>query len=155
MSVRNIIQATFDEFGKASGGLKKSGSWYFRRPETIFVLNLQKSQYALRYYVNVALWLLAAGPADAPEPSHCHVQTRLEGLVPPAVHDRLTALLDLDSPVDDEARRDELLSLLREHLLPIMEAASTLEALHSGEGQRFVKASLVDGDGQRLLAAHT
>lgn len=60
MSVRNIIQTTFDEFGKASGGSKKSGSWYRRSPETIFVLNLQKSQYAVRYYVNVALWLLAA-----------------------------------------------------------------------------------------------
>lgn len=26
MSVRNVIQSTFDEFGKASGGSKKSGS---------------------------------------------------------------------------------------------------------------------------------
>jgi len=154
MSVRNIIQATFDEFGKASGGSKKSSSWYFRRPETVFVLNLQKSQYAPRYYVNVALWLLAAGPTDAPKPTHCHVQTRLEGLVPPATHERLTALLDLDTPVEDQVRRDDLLSLLREQLLPIMEAASTIETLYSGEGQRFVKASLVNADGQRLLATH-
>jgi hypothetical protein len=153
MSVRNIIQTTFDEFGKASGGSKKSGSWYWRSPETIAVLNLQKSQYAVRYYVNVALWLLAAGPADAPKPSHCHIQTRLERLVPPALEERLTALLDLDSLIDDEARHDELLSLLREYLLPTMEAASTLEGLRSGDGQRFVNASLVDGDGQRLLAA--
>ncbi len=53
MSVRNSIQTTFDEFGKTAGGSKKSGSWYRRSPETIVVLNLQKSQYALRYYVNL------------------------------------------------------------------------------------------------------
>lgn len=153
MSTRNIIQTTFDEFGKESGGSKKSGSWYRRSPESIFVLNLQKSQYALRYYVNVALWLLAAGPADTPKPSHCHIQTRLERLVPAAREEQLTRLLDLDAPGDEGARHEELLALLRAHLLPVMEAASTLEGLRSGEGQRFVKASLVDGDGQRLLSA--
>ena len=153
MSERNVIQTTFDEFGKAGGGSKKSGSWYRRSPETILVLNLQKSQYATRYYVNVALWLLAAGPADAPKPSHCHVQTRLDDLVPPTLEERLTALLDLDSPIDDGTRHEELLALLREHLLSIMDAAATLEGLRSGEGQRFVQRSLVDGDGQRVLAA--
>ena len=153
MSVRNVIQSTFDEFGKESGGSKKSGSWYRRSSETIFVLNLQKSQYALRYYVNVAVWMLAAGPADAPKPPQCHIQTRLERLVPPTLEDRLTALLDLDSPIDEEVRHEELLALFREHLLPVMDAASTLDGLRSGDGQRFIKASLVDGDGQRLLAA--
>lgn len=72
----------------------------------------------------------------------------------PAVEERLTALLDLDSAIDDDTRHEELVVLLRENLPPIMEAASTLEGLHSGEGKRFVEASLVDGDGQRLLAAH-
>jgi hypothetical protein len=82
LSERNVVQTSFDEFGKASFGAKKSGSWYRRSDETIVVLNLQKSNYGPSYYVNVAIWLLAAGPADAPKPSHCHVQTRLERLVP-------------------------------------------------------------------------
>ncbi len=73
--------------------------------------------------------------------------------MPPALEERLSALLDLDSLIDDDARHEELLALLREHLLPMMKAASTLNGLRSGEGQRFVKASLVEGDAQRLLAA--
>lgn len=155
MSVRNVVQSTFDEFGKASGGAKKSGSWYVRSAETIVVLNLQKSQYAASYYVNVAVWLLAAGPADAPKPSECHVQTRLERLVPPpAFEERLTALLDLNSAIEEETRHEELHALMCEHLLPAIQAAATLEGLRSaGEGQRLVTASLVDGDGQRLLSA--
>lgn len=151
--MRNIVQTTFDEFGKASCDSKKSGSWYRRSDETVVVLNLQKSNFGPSYYVNVAVWLLAAGSADAPKPSHCHIQTRLEALVPAELQKRLEALLDLESPIEDNARHDELLALVDQHLLPLMEAAATLESLRSGAGQRFVEASLVDGDGQRLLAA--
>ncbi len=154
MSSRNIIQETFDEFGKASGASKKSGSWYRRSDETILVFNLQKSNYAVRYYVNVAVWLLAAGPADAPKPAQCHVQTRLERLVPSELEERLTALLDLDSPIDDDTRREKLLALLGEHLLPLVEASSTLESLRSGAaGQRLIRASLVNRDGLPILTA--
>jgi len=150
MSARNIIQTTFDEFGKGSGGSKNSGSWYWRGPESIFVLNLQKSQYGPQYYVNVAVWLLAAGPAANPKPSHCHIQTRLGQLVPGVSVERL---LNLDASIDEAVRRDELLALFRSSLLPVMDAASTLQGLRTGEGQRLVNASLVDGDGQRLIFA--
>lgn len=153
MSERNVIQTTFDAFGKAAGGSKKSGSWYVRSPETIAVINLQKSQYAVSYYVNVGLWLLAAGPADAPKPSHCHIQTRLGRLVPSEQEERLSALLSMDSPIDDGTRAAELDELLRECLLPILDAASTLEGLRSAAGQHFIQRSLVDADGQRVLAA--
>lgn len=153
MSERHVVQTTFDELGKASFGTKRSGSWYRRSDETIVVLKLQKSNYGPRYYVNVAVWLLAAGPASAPKPSHCHIQTRLERLMPAGLQERLSALLDLDSPIGEDARREELLAMIGQHLLPLVEAAATRDSLRSGEGQRFVKASLVDGDGQRLLAA--
>ena len=49
MSVRDVIQAIFDDFGKSAGASKKSGSWHRRSDETVFVLNLQKSNYATRY----------------------------------------------------------------------------------------------------------
>jgi hypothetical protein len=153
MSIRNIIQTTFDEFGKTSGGVKKSGSWYWRSDETVLVVNLQKSQYGLSYYINVALWLLEIGPADAPKPSHCQLQTRLARLVPQSLEQRLTELLDLEVPIDDETRHAQLLALLREYLDPVMTATATLAALRSSEGRQFVQASLVNAAGLRLLAS--
>src|SRR5690349_18200872 len=117
MSERNVIQTTFDGFGKESGCAKKSGSWYRRSDETIVVLNLQKSNYGTAYYVNVALWLLALGEVDAPKENKCHVRTRLDDLVPSGTQGRLTELLDLETPIDEATRRDELFGLLGEHLL--------------------------------------
>jgi hypothetical protein len=52
---RNVIRATFDGFMKGAGFSKTSGSWYRVTNEVITVVQLQKSQYGLQYYVNLAL----------------------------------------------------------------------------------------------------
>jgi hypothetical protein len=82
MSMRNVIQTTFDESGRSLGGLKKAGSWHLTGPDAIAVLKPQKSQYGQRYYLNVGLWFLGVGAATNPKPTHCHVQSCLEALVP-------------------------------------------------------------------------
>lgn len=153
MSDQNVIQATFDEFAKSAGCSKKSGSWYARSPETIVVLNLQKSQYGPQYYVNVAIWLRALGDVEAPKQNKCHIRTRLTRLVPPDDEKRLAALLDLDNGVDDSSRRDELLAVLQGHLLTVLKASSTIGGLRSGEGRQLVLKSLVTGPAQQLLAS--
>ncbi|TFC22108.1 DUF4304 domain-containing protein [Cryobacterium sp. MDB1-18-2] len=152
MSDRNVIQTAFDEFAKTAGCSKKSGSWYRRSSETILVLNLQKSQNGLQYYVNVALWLRALGDEESPKENKCQIRTRLTRLLPADLEKRLTELLDLDSDLDQMSRKEGLLDLLREHLLPLMEASSSLEGLRSGDGQDLIRKSLVTGPGQKLLA---
>jgi len=64
---RNEVQVEFDAFGKAAEMTKHSGSWYRTGDDVITVLNLQKSQYSLRYYVNVGWWLRALGDAKFPK----------------------------------------------------------------------------------------
>ncbi|MBB6406220.1 DUF4304 domain-containing protein [Arthrobacter sp. AZCC_0090] len=153
MSTRNLIQTTFDEFGKSLGGSKKSGSWYVTGPNAIAVLNLQKSQSGPRYYLNVGLWFLGVAPAMNPKRSHCHVQSRLETLVPAAHRKHLEELLDLDHAVGDEERRTELLAVLTSQLEPLLEAGMSDSGLATEAGQHFLTKSLIDGDGQRFLAA--
>jgi len=151
MSERDVIQRIFDEFGKIAGCSKKSGSWYMRGPETIVVLNIQKSQYGHQYFVNLAIWLRALGDADAPKENNCHIRTRLTRLVPTDLEERLTALLDLDRDLDEVTREEELLRLLCGHLLPLLKASLSLESLPSGDGRRLVARSLVTGPAQQLL----
>lgn len=152
MSARNVIQATFDEFGESRGGAKKSGSWYLQGHDTVTVLNLQKSQYGRRYYVNVALWFLGIGAPANPKPSQCHVQTRLESLVTDDERVHLEELLDLDVPVGEEQRHAELLAVLETQLGPILDASQTLAGLASVSGQHLLAKSLIDSDGQKFLA---
>lgn len=152
MSRRNVIQRTFDEFGRSLGGSKKSGSWYVTGPDAIAVLNLQKSQYGPHYYLNVGLWFLGLGAATNPKPTHCHVQSRLEALVPAEHRRNLEALLDLDQVVDDEERRTELLGVLAVQLEPLVQAGTSFDGLATEAGQRLLMKSLIDGDGQRFLS---
>ena len=98
------------------------------------------------------MWLLALGEIGAPKENKCQIRTRLTRLVPADLEKRLTELLDLDSDVDEQSRREELLGVLREHLLPRMQASLSLESLRSGEGQQLIRKSLITGPGQQLLA---
>ncbi|WP_284750823.1 DUF4304 domain-containing protein [Arthrobacter sp. efr-133-R2A-120] len=152
MSMRNIIQTTFDEFGKSLGGSKKSGSWYVTGPDAIAVLNLQKSQYGPSYYVNVGLWFLGVGPVISPKPTQCHVQSRLEVLLPETQRRHLEDLLDLDHVVNDGDRRSALLGVLTNQLQPLLEAGMSVKGLATEKGQHVLMKSLIDGDGQRFLA---
>ncbi|TQJ33450.1 uncharacterized protein DUF4304 [Arthrobacter sp. SLBN-122] len=58
---RNVIQTTFDGLMESAGFSKTSGSWYRITDDVITVVELQKSQYGLQYYVNIALWLRPLG----------------------------------------------------------------------------------------------
>jgi hypothetical protein len=60
VSSRNSVQRAFDAFGKAHFREKRSGTWRRHAGDIEQSLNLQKSQYSLRYYLNVELALDAS-----------------------------------------------------------------------------------------------
>ena len=151
MSVRNVVQIAIDEFGQAAKCTKKSGSWYLRNPELIFVLNLQKSQYGLTYFLNVAVWLTILGDVEAPKENKCHIRTRVEDLLPLHLGSRISGLLDMQTEIDDLTRHVDLLALLNQFLLPIVQRCSSVNDLRSGIGLQFVNQSLVNGPALKIL----
>lgn len=153
MMSRNVIQSTLDEFGMSLGAHKKAGSWYLLGADTVAVVNLQRSNYSRRYFINFGLWFIGIGPPSMPKPTACHLQTRVESIVDEVTRLQLERLLDLETELPDAERREELLAVLQVHVHPILDAAQTLEGLASPTGQRLLAKSLLDGDGQRLLAA--
>lgn len=119
ISTRNAIQRAFDQFGRESGFEKKSGSWYRRGDEVVAVSNLQKSQYGPSYYINQGFWLSRLGAERYPKVNKCHIQARIEDLLPTAEF-RLGQLLTLDFDVPAEQRSKELVDLLERALLPLI-----------------------------------
>ncbi|GAA2145824.1 hypothetical protein GCM10009825_38900 [Arthrobacter humicola] len=148
----NVIQATFDGFMKGAGFSKRSGSWYRITDEVITVVELQKSQYGLQYYVNLALWLRPLGEVKTPKEQACHLRTRLSRL-DGSEEGRLSSLLDLDVPTPERERAENLLAFLTTHLAPVLEAVVSLNSLRHEAGQKVVAASLVMGPARELLTA--
>lgn len=152
MSDRNSIQRAYDEWGRASGFEKKSGSWYRLGDEVISVSNLQKSQYGPSYYFNQAFWLRQLGEERYPQHNKCHIRLRLGSLLGESSA-RLDQLLNLDYPMADTDRGEELTGILNGRLLPVIERGSSLAGLRSLLDEGAFKAAGIRGPAQQLLAA--
>lgn len=59
---------------------KKGQSWYLDGRDAIVVFNLQKSDWADEYFINIGIWLKALGQAEYPDVNDCHLSFRLECL---------------------------------------------------------------------------
>lgn len=145
---RNEVQVEFDAFGKAAGMTKQSGSWYRASDEVITVLNLQKSQYSLSYYINVGWWLRALGDAKFPKEHELHVRIRLDALLPDEAEE-VKALLDLERPVENRA--DRLREVLQSELRPILGHTGSVEGLRALRRESRLKAAAVRGPAIPLL----
>lgn len=62
--------------------VRKGQSWYLNGRDAIVVLNLQKSDWANKYFINVGIWLRALGESEYPDENDCHLSHRLERLFP-------------------------------------------------------------------------
>jgi hypothetical protein len=145
---RDEVRDEFDAFGKAAGMTKHSGSWYRISDDMITVLNLQKSQYSLSYYVNVGWWLRALGDAKFPKEHELHVRIRLDALLPNRAEE-VKALLDMERPVEN--RSEGLQELLQSELRPILENTDSVDGLRVLRRASALKAAAVLGPAMPLL----
>jgi hypothetical protein len=127
------IRALFDKTLREQGFKKAAGSWYSDRPETVLVVNLQKSQYGYSFYINLGIWLKAVGESVAPKEHHCHVRIRLESIA----GEGLSKALDMEnSTVVEEDRKMIIVTGIVEVAIPWLEACNSLDGirkmLHEG-----------------------
>ncbi len=72
------IEAVMLSKMKTLGFRKKGRSWWRDGCETTQVVNLQKSPYADKLYVNLGVYIARLGPEVNPPVNHCHIQMRFE-----------------------------------------------------------------------------
>ncbi|MCU1598232.1 MAG: hypothetical protein JWQ47_1971 [Glaciihabitans sp.] len=137
MTEENVVVATFDGFCRSAGYVKRSGSWYSRSDETICLLNLQKSRYGPSYYMNYGIWILELADATFPKPNTSHIIGRLDDFVTDEDPD-IAAILDLSVDLSDEHRQSALLKALVVDVLPLLNAAATLQGLQTGFARPLV-----------------
>ncbi len=144
-----IVQAEVARVAKDRGMTRKSGSWYLAGPESILVLNLQKSNYARRYFVNLGVWLLEIERAEFPPEHEAHIRTRATQLVESP--ERLEQLLDADWLEEHPAQEAELRETLHGVLDEVTPILSSLDGLRSDEGRALLRSWLVNVRAQLLL----
>jgi hypothetical protein len=149
---RNIVESSYVEFVTSIGLTRKSKYWYLRSDETIVVLTLVRSPYGRQYSLAVGVVLRNLDADNTPKAENASLQSRFDRLVPSTLEHRVNDLLDLRFRMDDVQRREELLGLLRVHLVPLIAASSTLDGLRSAAGSPLVRHSVVDEEALPLLA---
>lgn len=124
--MKNTVKEIVSQTLQAEGFKKKADSWYFDRPETILVFNLQKSQYANCYFVNLGIWCKAVGTEQFPKENACHVRTRLNSIG----GDALDEPFNLEScTMTEEERRLRLRDAISTVAVPFLLSCDSAEKL--------------------------
>lgn len=144
MAPRNAVQRAFDAYGKTRFTEKLSGSWTRRTGTIDQKLNLQKSQYSLRYYLNVEF---SFGAAD----ERGRIVGRVEALLEEADAERLDALLNVEgNPMEDEHREHQL-ALMLDQLTPFFDGLSSVEAVARHDRRGTFKGMGVSGPARAVI----
>ncbi len=93
---------------KAAGFTKKSRTWWRDAGETVQVLNLQKSSFGERLYVNLGVYIKPLGTEHRPPHNRCHLQARLERVATPS---RAAAVLRAESAQQPDSALVEAITL--------------------------------------------
>jgi hypothetical protein len=138
----------FGEVFAGAGFARKGQSWFLPGKDATVVVNLQKSDFAEKFYVNVGIWLMALGESEFPKENHCQIQVRLGSLF--AEH---VSLIDKACTLEfaEQSDIDELLTILRERLVPFCRLSLTLEGLRQNAEAKLFGGALIFKQARELL----
>jgi hypothetical protein len=84
---------------KPRGYRKSARTWHKACPESILVLNLQKSQWGdPQLYINLGVYMRDLGPEVTPPEYRCHIRARLERVCPPEYFSPVRSASSVDEP---------------------------------------------------------
>ena len=79
-------------------------NYYLGRPETVCVVNLQKSRWGPQYDLNAGVWLTRFGVMERPPEYKCQIRWRIDNFLDGDVATQFREALDLDIPFSDSER---------------------------------------------------
>jgi hypothetical protein len=82
----------------------RAKNFYRERPETICVLNLQKSSWGPQFYLNAAVWFTRLGPERRPKEYNCHIIWRVDSLMTDQQSKAFEQALNLDHSIPNDQR---------------------------------------------------
>ncbi|PAQ11749.1 DUF4304 domain-containing protein [Mesorhizobium temperatum] len=102
---RDIIVQSLAETANRHGFRGVRATNYYREwPETVCLLNVQKSAWGPQFYLNAAVWLTRLGAERRPKEYNCHIRWRVNSRMEGEQSKAFTDALDLDHPMPDDHR---------------------------------------------------
>jgi len=145
------LHEVFDDVLAPLGFRRRKETWYKTNPDTISVINLQKSQWGGQYYVNLAVYLRDLGNSTLPQESQSHIRVRLTAIVgSDAVS--VEEALDLEREGLSAERRKELVTeALQAIAVPFLASRSDLPSLRELHARRGLGPVLITKGARELL----
>jgi hypothetical protein len=101
------IERAVASMAKPRGYRKSARTWHKACPESVLVLNLQKSQWGEpQLYINLGVYLRDLGPEVTPPEHRCHIRARLERVCPPEYFARVRSASSVEEAVGAAAGGD-------------------------------------------------
>lgn len=143
------FKKTFGDTLKVAGFEKKGATWFKTGGDSTVLLNIQKSDFDEKYYVNFGLWLKALGDIAFPPENKCHIQARLTSLFPERA-DIIERACKLNSGASDAI---QIINFLTEEVVPFCEDCLRLDNLRAMISNGKFKKALIMKPAKDLLIA--
>ncbi|MCP4406089.1 MAG: DUF4304 domain-containing protein [bacterium] len=134
--------------------VRKSNAWYKESKETIFVVELQKSNYDESYFLNLAIWLKILGENKFPKERFCHIRTRA-GSFFFEYGVKIANILDFNNASLDEERCEAIQWLLTENVIPLIKEAAEVKGLCRLYQAGKLKKAFIHKDAREILLQST
>jgi Domain of unknown function (DUF4304) len=119
-NLENIISEVFTPLGFE----KKGNYWTLVNNEITKIINLQKSQFSNRFYINYG-YIINSIPLNGLK---MHIFSGF-GSADISVNESINELLDLDNIINDAERQLDLYTLIKDNLFEKLQAINTEEEL--------------------------
>lgn len=121
---------------------RKSSTWFLDLPESIILMELQKSQWGRQYYINLAVWAKELGEPIAIPPKEriCHLRTRLSQIA----SSRIGVALDFaDATLDEQDRAEIIRDEVSIYAIPFLLQCGTMSGIADAYKQGKLNRAMI------------
>lgn len=105
-----IVQALVETASHYGFRGVRATNFYREWPETICLLNLQKSSWGPQFYINAAVWFMRLGAERRPKEHKCHIRWRVDSMMEDEQSKAFAQALNLENSLPPDQR----LSLIKD-----------------------------------------